>query len=87
MVPALCDAWGALIYAETLRDVAADPDCASYASKTVAHEVGHLFGLAHTCGGIMAQGCNAPQFFTGLSIAVMRSRQGAMSCDPAPVCP
>jgi hypothetical protein len=90
MAPGLCDASGAMILTESLRDAIANgglTGCVNYDSKTSAHEVGHQFGLTHECGGIMAQGCGAPRFFTARALAGIRARVGATQCDPEPICP
>jgi len=87
--PGLCDAWGALVYTEALRDIvgASPVTCESFDAMTPLHEVGHQFGLNHECLGIMEVGCGAPHHFQAQALAVIRARAGVTACEPQPVCP
>jgi hypothetical protein len=68
---------GALIFTEGIRD---NGLCgfSEVMSSTVAHELGHLFGLRHESGAIMTQGqaCSAKPYFSDGGLRDIRETSG-----------
>jgi len=77
--PFFNDQAGSLIFVEVVRDVGNGLlrlTCpgVDYLSDTVAHELGHQFGLRHESSGIMIQGCPKPHYFSGPALDAIRSK-------------
>jgi hypothetical protein len=78
--PDLSAASGSLILLESQRDFLLEhSECSSIRewAVTVAHELGHQFGLTHALGGLMADvQCVYPANFTAISLSQIRWRTG-----------
>jgi hypothetical protein len=77
--PDLVDTFGSLLFVEGIRDFSAilDTSCPFDLNLTesMAHELGHQFGLRHAEGAIMSQACNVPHFFEAYSLSAIRNRR------------